>query len=136
MKKDKNTTKQPAVLHFQPAYQTGLTHAQVAQRKEEGLHNKQPDGVTRSVSRIVVSNVFTLFNLLNVVLCILILTMGDWKNALFIGVAVCNTAIGIFQELPVHHNEIVGERVQPAVESFAPGLEQLLRGKGDKNSSA
>ncbi len=77
----------------------GLSSSQVEERIAKGLVNIQPNNLTRSVKQIVKDNLFTLFNLLNLVLALIILIMGDWKNALFIGVAVANTAIGILQEL-------------------------------------
>ena len=45
-------------------------------------------------------------------------------------------AVGVFQTLAVYHDEVVRQRVQPAVQSFLTVLKQLLRGKGDKNSDA
>ena len=77
----------------------GLSQEEVDSRLEKGLVNKSPKKFTRSVEDIVKSNVFTLFNILNLVLATIILLMGDWKNALFIGVAIANTLIGIYQEL-------------------------------------
>lgn len=80
-------------------YHMGLSTSQVEERVRKGLDNKSPDHLTRSVKEIIKGNVFTLFNILNLVLALIILIMGDWKNALFIGVAITNTLIGIFQEL-------------------------------------
>ena len=91
--------KDVLVERFYPEYLTGLTSKQVERRNSEGLYNEQLSQVTRPVSKIIKSNVFTLFNLLNIFLATIILIMGDWKNALFIGVAVANTVIGIYQEL-------------------------------------
>ena len=47
-----------------------------------------------------------------------------------------NQAVGILQQLPVHHDEVVGKSVQPAVEGLFTGLKQFLRREGDKNSDA
>ena len=45
-------------------------------------------------------------------------------------------AVGVLETLAVYHDEVVRQRVQPAVQSFLAVLKQLLRGKGDKNSDA
>lgn len=50
---------------------------------------------TRSTGQIVHDNVCTLFNLVNVVLALIVLFTGSYKNMLFMVVIVCNTVIGI-----------------------------------------
>lgn len=77
----------------------GLTEKEVNKRINQNLINTQPENLTRSVKDIVKGNVITLFNILNLVLAVIIISMGDWKNAIFIGVAITNTIIGIYQEL-------------------------------------
>lgn len=77
----------------------GLTQEQVRQRMEAGAHNKQPEGLTPSIGKIVRKNTCTLFNLINVLLALAILLVGHIENTLFIGIALCNTAMGIFQEV-------------------------------------
>jgi cation-transporting ATPase E len=52
-----------------------------------------------SVSEIVKSNLFTYFNLIFVILAVLLALVGAWKDMLFLGVVVSNTAIGIIQEI-------------------------------------
>ncbi len=54
---------------------------------------------TKSISKIILEHTFTLFNILNVILAILILIFDSPKNCLFMGVVICNTLIGIIQEL-------------------------------------
>ena len=56
-------------------------------------------GGSRSYAEIVASNVFTLFNLVLGGLLVLTLTLGDPRDALFGGVIVANSAIGIVQEI-------------------------------------
>ena len=45
-------------------------------------------------------------------------------------------AVGVFQSLSVHHDEVAAQSVEAVVQGFGPVLEQLLGGKGDKNSGA
>ncbi|MFK5281637.1 cation-translocating P-type ATPase, partial [Lacticaseibacillus paracasei] len=68
-----------------------------------GQHNLPLKPLTRSISQIIKVNTFTLFNLVNVVLGALIVTTGSYKNLLFLGVAVINTAIGTIQEIQAKH---------------------------------
>ena len=77
----------------------GLTSAEVEERKARGECNTAPATSTRTVGQIVRGNLFTLFNLINIVLAALIAATGSYRNMLFMGVVVCNLAIGIFQEL-------------------------------------
>ncbi|MGN1133422.1 MAG: HAD-IC family P-type ATPase, partial [Oscillospiraceae bacterium] len=77
----------------------GLTQQEVEQRIKDGKVNGNTDIKTKSVKTIVKENIFTFFNFLNIFLALLVLIFGNIKNAMFLGVIVCNTAIGIFQEV-------------------------------------
>ncbi|GAA2967886.1 HAD-IC family P-type ATPase [Lentilactobacillus parakefiri] len=77
----------------------GLSESQVQQLIKEGHQNTGEQSLTRSVSDILRDNTFTLFNLINVVLGALVFYTGSYKNLLFLGIAVFNTAIGIIQEI-------------------------------------
>ena len=77
----------------------GLSAVQAAERMSRGLHNAPVKSPTRSVGQILRGNLFTLFNAINVALAILILSVGEVRNVLFLGVAVCSTIISTFQEL-------------------------------------
>ncbi len=77
----------------------GLSSAEVADRVNRGLVNTVPAAPTRTVSQIVRANVLTPINLVVAVLAALVLFAGSPKNALFAGVIVFNSLIGIVQEL-------------------------------------
>lgn len=77
----------------------GLTSAEVAERRAMGRINGNPNPKTKSVKQIFAQNIFTFFNLINIVLAVMIFLVGSPKNAMFALVIVCNTAIGIFQEI-------------------------------------
>ncbi len=78
---------------------TGLSAAEVAKRIEAGQANTAPEGITPSVGKIVRKNIFTLFNLINIVLFVLVVSTGEFMNATFIAVPLANTVMGIVQEL-------------------------------------
>ncbi|MCL2882265.1 MAG: HAD-IC family P-type ATPase [Coriobacteriia bacterium] len=77
----------------------GLTSTQVKQRQEAGAVNVLPGGLTSSVGKILLRNIFTLFNFINLALAVLLIAVGEPKNALFAIVAVINTIVSVFQEL-------------------------------------
>ncbi len=78
---------------------SGLTTAEVQQRRAEGRTNDAPDPTSRTVGQIVRANVFTPFNALLGVLLVVILAVGEYRDALFGIVLVTNALIGIVQEL-------------------------------------
>ena len=77
----------------------GLTQEEVQQRIKEGKVNAVSTVKTKSIKRIFYDNICTVFNLINVILCIILLLIGSYKNTLFIMVVVINTVIGIVQEI-------------------------------------
>lgn len=84
---------------YHPDLKQGLTHEQVQERIENGLVNEAYSNTKKSIKSIVFKNVFTLFNLLNVVLGVLVFLVGSYKNVLFLGVVFCNTIISLYQEI-------------------------------------
>ena len=77
----------------------GLTSEEVEKRKKEGKVNFDTSVPTKSIKQIVFENIFTLFNLINFVLAILVFEAKSYKNLLFMGVVVSNTLISIIQEI-------------------------------------
>jgi cation-transporting ATPase E len=78
---------------------TGLTSAEVAQRVAEGRVNVPPETPGRTLGEIVRANVFTPVNAIIGALFVVILVARQPGDALFLGVIIANTAIGIVQEL-------------------------------------
>ena len=78
---------------------SGLTTAQVEERVAKGLINDVPDAPVRSLAEIVKANVLTPVNGIITTLLVLILIAGYPADALFAGVVVSNSVIGIAQEL-------------------------------------
>ena len=77
----------------------GLTSEEVRERVRAGQVNVNTDLPTRTYKQIVIGNTLTFFNFLNLVLFAMIILVGSFRNSLFIGTAVINTCIGIFQEI-------------------------------------
>ena len=78
---------------------TGLTSAEVAERVADGRINDVPDAPVRSNLQIVQANVLTPVNGIISTLFVLILVAGYPADALFAGVVISNSVIGIVQEL-------------------------------------
>jgi cation-transporting ATPase E len=77
---------------------TGLTEAEAARRLAE-RGPVEPPATSRSTASIVRANVLTVFNAILIVLGGLTLAFGQWQDALFLGIVVANSSIGILQEL-------------------------------------
>lgn len=89
--------------NYVPTADAGLTPEEVATRQRDGLSNKVKADSGKSVWQILMSNFFTLFNLLNFALAACLLLVGSYRNMLFLGVVFSNTLIGTIQELRAKH---------------------------------
>ncbi|MFJ4107791.1 HAD-IC family P-type ATPase [Oerskovia enterophila] len=76
----------------------GLSAQEVAARVEAGQTNRTSQATSRSLSAILRSNVFTLFNLILAIAVTLVLLTGRWPDAVFGFVVVINAGIGIVTE--------------------------------------
>ncbi len=95
----RNSKRLPlAVLHADP--ELGLTGAQVRERREAGWVSGAVKTAGKSGVEIILTHTFTFFNLIFVILAALLVLGGSTvKNMTFLVVALCNTVIGIVQEL-------------------------------------
>lgn len=78
---------------------TGLSQSQVNERVADGRINDVPDAPVRSTGEIIRANVLTPVNAIMGSLLVLILIAGFPGDALFAGVIVSNSVIGVAQEL-------------------------------------
>ncbi len=118
---------------------TGLTQAD-AERIRSEMGPRRAPRTSRSYAEIVWANTFTLFNLVLIVLLIPMLVLRLFSDALFGGVLIANTLIGIVQEsrakrtldrlalLVAPHGTVLrdGEPVELAVAAIVPGDVVLL----------
>ena len=85
----------------------GLTKKEVEERIAKNQVNTINNSHTKTIKEIFLSNIFTYFNILNLVLAGAIIISGiifnrffySLKNCLFLGVIICNTTISIVQEI-------------------------------------
>lgn len=86
-------------VRYLPEPHFGLTDEQVADRQRNNLVNTDHTAPTKSIGCIIRDNVCTLFNLVIMLLGVAVLAVGSYKNLLFVGIMICNTLIGIVQEI-------------------------------------
>ena len=76
----------------------GLSETEAAARLAARGELREPPA-SRSTASIVRANALTPFNAILLALGLLTLVFADWRDALFLGIIVANTGIGIWQEL-------------------------------------
>ncbi|MGW6729737.1 cation-translocating P-type ATPase [Nocardia sp. NPDC055029] len=124
---------------------TGLTAAQVEQRRRDGRTNDVPARASRSVRDIVRANVFTRINAILGVLFLLVMSTGSIIDGMFGLLIVANSAVGIIQEIRAKRTLdqlAIVSQAKPTVrrdgvaEQIAPGevvLDDLIElGPGDQ----
>ena len=77
----------------------GLTTKQVNQRIAEGKVNHTSDKIKNTIPKIILRNTLTIFNLVNLILALMIISVGSYKNLLFVLIAIANTLISIINEV-------------------------------------
>jgi len=87
------------MIRYNPDIEIGLTDKQIEERKKNKLVNYDTVVPTKTVTQIIATNIFTIFNFLNLFLALAIFMVGSYKNLLFMGVVVCNVFISTIQEL-------------------------------------
>ena len=76
-----------------------LSSEEAVRLAKEGKANVSPSSASKSNKQIILSNLFTFYNMLNVVLAVLVITTGSYRNMLFLGIVISNFLIGTIQEL-------------------------------------
>lgn len=77
----------------------GLSNKEVEEQIQLGNTNHYQEIGTLTYKQIVINNIFTLFNAINCILALLVITTGQYKNLLFMSIVFWNIFIGIFQEI-------------------------------------
>jgi len=126
------SAEKPAVFkRVEPECKEGLNVDQVRQRLEAGAFNKPMEGLTASIPKIVLKNALTLFNLINIFLAVIIIWVGHIENTLFMGIVICNTGMGIFQEIRAKRTlDKLSVLAQPKVTVVRDGKTRTI-GQGD-----
>ena len=78
---------------------SGLSNKEVEEQINKGNINKMPNNNLKSNWRIVAENVFTLFNLYNLIIAIALICVKAYTNVFFFAIITINVLIGIIQEI-------------------------------------
>lgn len=78
---------------------TGLTKEQVAEYRRNGWDNYSVEPPSKSRREIIRSNVVTYFNFIFLIISILLIMVGSFKDLTFLPIIIANSLIGIIQEL-------------------------------------
>ena len=77
----------------------GLSTRQAEERERAGWDNRPIEPPGKTVGQIIRSNILTYFNMLFFLLAVCVIVVGQWQEAMFLGVVFANIIIGIAQEL-------------------------------------
>lgn len=77
----------------------GLTTEEVNLRVSQNKQNNYDEDVSKSTKDIFKDNIFTLFNLLNLIIGICLALVGAFSNLFFMVIILINITIGIIQEI-------------------------------------
>lgn len=99
----KSPSSSPTQAHFSRAPSSdlsadGLTTAEVQERRDAGLVNKQDNSSSRSTLTIIKTHLFTLFNLVLGLCGLAVIMLGRWLDTLFLLAAIANVIVGFVQE--------------------------------------
>lgn len=87
------------VERFDVDYKVGLNAEQINKRIAQNLTNNTKVKSSRSYASIFFKNIFTFFNMMWLIIAVALLSVGSYKNMLFVFVVIANTAIAIIQEI-------------------------------------
>ena len=77
----------------------GLSNKEVEEQIQKGNVNKLPKDNLKSNWKIIADNVFTLFNLYNLIIAIALILVKAYTNVFFFAIITVNVLIGIIQEI-------------------------------------
>ncbi len=98
-KRSKIKVRETNIERLNPDSNVGLTSEQVQDRAERGYINTKKQSNTKSIKRIIFTNVFTFFNILMLAIAGCLLAVGAFKDIFFMVIVTANVVIGIFQEI-------------------------------------
>ncbi len=84
---------------YEPEYKKGLTGQQVQEHRLHGWVNRSVEPPSKTTKEIIHENIFTYFNLIFIILAVLLILVGSFRDLTFLPVIIANTLIGIVQEV-------------------------------------
>ena len=80
-------------------YKHGLTDEQARKLRFAGKANTAVKPPSKSIGKIIITNVFTYFNFVFLAIAVLLCLVRSWRDITFLPIIIANTLIGIFQEI-------------------------------------
>ena len=93
------SSRSNTAVRFEPSTEYGLNEEQVNQRIREGLVNDNQKQYSKTYKQIFLNNIFTFFNILCICVAAALIYVKEYKNLTFMAILLCNTIIGIVQEI-------------------------------------
>ena len=87
------------VERYDPDLKQGLTDEQVSKRKKQKLFNKSKKAYGKSYLEIIVSNLFSFFNVLLYVIAVVMIIFKLYTSMFFVIVLAANTTIGLYEDI-------------------------------------
>ena len=115
------------IKRYQTNPREGLNSSQVNERIQNQLVNYNDQPPTKTIKQIIMSNFFTYFNFINLILGGAMIAAGIYggeffeslKNCTFMGVIICNSVISIIQE-------VISKRTIDKLSRFCASLSYIV----------
>lgn len=87
------------IKRYTPDLDKGLSREQVEERISQEAVNTPVEAASKSQKEIILSNIFTYFNLVFFIIAVCLILVGSFRDLTFLPIIIANTLIGIIQEL-------------------------------------
>lgn len=128
--KKKQTLQEVPIVRYQTDKEHGLSEEQINERIEHKLVNDTKIKTSNSYLQIFCKNIFTVFNIIWLVIAIALMCVGAWSDLLFLFVVIANTAISISQEIKAKNTvEKLSMVSAPKIKVVRMGLQLEVKGE-------
>lgn len=86
-------------VRYNPEPQIGLSEQQLEERIASNLVNNTQKSYSKTYRQIFISNIFTFFNLLCIIIAVALIIVQSYGDLFFMVVFLTNLVVGIFQEI-------------------------------------
>ncbi len=87
------------IKRYETDVESGLPDDIVEKRVFDNLLNTSKKGSTKSIKKIIFSNIFTFFNIVTISIAVWLMTVQAWTDLVFLVIVTANVVIGIYQEI-------------------------------------
>ena len=99
-KRKKQIKKNPTTLkRYEPNPEIGLTSEIVEERFIDEFDNKTQERKTKSIPKIILTNVVSFFNIMMFLIAAALIAVGAYRDLVFLVIVTANILIGIVQEI-------------------------------------